>query len=147
VGRASADAGCPTSTPEETAAGWTQWAGSWQGWMNGETGGYVCQREITWAKDSPPYRVAANPLVAGCQQIGSGSNYGQFGISVALPWTAPVYGDANCTTVKPGHWGWDFVYSPSSDPELARPLCIENFGDASLLAQLTEDVWGCHPIY
>jgi hypothetical protein len=52
IGRASADAACPTNTPEETAAGWTQWAGSWEKWMNGQTGGFVCQRDITWAFDN-----------------------------------------------------------------------------------------------
>jgi len=52
VGRASATAPCEESTTTELAAGWTQWAPSWARWVNGSKGGFVCDRQITWAFDS-----------------------------------------------------------------------------------------------
>ncbi len=52
VGRTSADAACERSSTTELAAGWTQWAPSWAKWVNKNTGGFVCNRQITWAYDS-----------------------------------------------------------------------------------------------
>ncbi len=49
VGRASADAPCQKSSTTELAAGWTQWGRSWAKWVNKNTGGFVCDRQITWA--------------------------------------------------------------------------------------------------
>ena len=54
VGRASATAPCEESTTTELAAGWTKWAPSWDTWVNGGNGGFVCNRQITWAFDSVP---------------------------------------------------------------------------------------------
>jgi hypothetical protein len=54
VGRASATAACEKSTTTELAAGWTDWAPSWDTWVNGGNGGFVCNRHITWAFDSVP---------------------------------------------------------------------------------------------
>ncbi len=52
TGRASADATCQKSSTTELAAGWTQWTPSWAKWVNNNTGGFVCNRQITWAFDS-----------------------------------------------------------------------------------------------
>jgi len=52
VGRASATAACEKSTTTELAAGWTDWEPSWGQWVNGGNGGFVCDRQITWAFDS-----------------------------------------------------------------------------------------------
>jgi hypothetical protein len=54
VGRASATAACDKSTVTELAAGWTDWAPSWDTWVNGGNGAFVCNRHITWAYDSVP---------------------------------------------------------------------------------------------
>jgi len=54
VGRASATAACEKSSSTDLAAGWTQWAPSWEQWVNGGKGGFVCNRQITWAYDSTP---------------------------------------------------------------------------------------------
>jgi hypothetical protein len=54
VGRASATAACDKSTVTELAAGWTDWEPSWDTWVNGGKGGFVCNRQITWAFDSVP---------------------------------------------------------------------------------------------
>jgi hypothetical protein len=91
VARAHADAPCPTNTPEESAAGWTEWAPSHATWANDGKGGFVCDRAITWAKDS-----AAAPYY-GCLLVQT-SVYVQFGSSDALPAGAPGFTDATCTT-------------------------------------------------
>jgi hypothetical protein len=62
VGRASATAGCEKSTVTELAQGWTQWAPSWDTWVNGGKGGFVCNRQITWAYDTPPVTCATGGI-------------------------------------------------------------------------------------
>jgi hypothetical protein len=64
VGRASADAPCPANTDEESAAGWSPWAPSYAEWPNGGKGGFVCDRAITWAKDTPPPVADADPTAS-----------------------------------------------------------------------------------
>lgn len=54
IGRASSEASCYTSTTSDLAAGWTNWAPSWEQWANNSKGGFVCNRQITWAYDSAP---------------------------------------------------------------------------------------------
>ena len=54
VGRSSATAPCEKSTTTELAAGWTNWGPSWDTWVNEGKGGFVCNRQITWAFDSVP---------------------------------------------------------------------------------------------
>ena len=54
VGRASETAACEKSTATDLAVGWTDWAPSWEQWVNGGKGGFVCNRQITWAFDSVP---------------------------------------------------------------------------------------------
>jgi len=49
VGRTNADAPCEKSSATESAAGWTKWAPSWEQWANDLRGGFVCNRQITWA--------------------------------------------------------------------------------------------------
>ena len=61
VGRASADAACDASSVADLAAGWSQWAPSWEQWANAGAGGFVCSRQITWARDSAP-AVATSPF-------------------------------------------------------------------------------------
>ena len=51
VGRDSSDAPCEESSTEDLAAGWTSWAPSWAQWPNDSQGGFVCNRQITWAFD------------------------------------------------------------------------------------------------
>jgi len=71
VGRASATAACEKSTVAELAAGWTQWAPSWDTWVNGGNGGFVCNRHITWAYDTPPVSCAAGAGAAGTCVLGA----------------------------------------------------------------------------
>jgi len=71
VGRASATAACEKSTTTELAAGWTQWAPSWAKWVNGGNGGFVCDRQITWAYDTPPVSCATGGGAAGTCVLGA----------------------------------------------------------------------------
>jgi len=71
VGRASETAACEKSTVAELAAGWTQWAPSWEQWVNGGNGGFVCNRHITWAYDTPPVSCAAGAGAAGTCVLGA----------------------------------------------------------------------------
>ena len=71
VGRASATAACEKSTTTELAAGWTDWAPSWDTWVNGGNGGFVCNRHITWAYDTPPVSCAAGAGAANTCVLGA----------------------------------------------------------------------------
>ena len=71
VGRASATAPCEKSTATELAAGWTNWAPSWEQWANDSMGGFVCSRQITWAYDTPPVSCAAGAGAANTCIVGN----------------------------------------------------------------------------
>jgi hypothetical protein len=71
VGRASATAACEESTTTELAQGWTNWAPSWAKWVNGGNGGFVCNRHITWAYDTPPVSCAAGAGAANTCVLGA----------------------------------------------------------------------------
>ena len=86
VGKASAEAPCPTSSGSELAAGWTQWSSSWAMWANEGRGGFVCNREITWAYSETPL----TPSGPGCVLLlaasgGAPDIYLQFGSSNVIP--------------------------------------------------------------
>jgi hypothetical protein len=71
VGRVSATAACEKSTTTELAQGWTDWAPSWDTWVNSGNGGFVCNRHITWAYDTPPVSCAAGAGAAGTCVVGN----------------------------------------------------------------------------
>jgi len=76
VGRASETAACEKSTVAELAAGWTDWAPSWEQWVNGGKGGFVCNRQITWAFDSVPPSSSGSgttPITRSCTTTSGGS--------------------------------------------------------------------------
>jgi len=138
VGRASADAPCPEPTfgtpwqsnwdPDEQP-----WRPSWGQWMNGGTGGFTCDRSITWAR----------PLYPSGQCQGSGSIWFQF----AGGWSYEnVYGtwdhytSSSCTTTTPGA-GYQVVYAPPGFD--ASTLCREAFAITSAPTALGGDVYVC----
>jgi hypothetical protein len=101
VGRASAEAPCPVSTGAELEAGWTQWGPSWAQWGNQGRGGFVCDRQITWAI-SPPF--------PGCQLIAVlsiteslesepfvVSLYGQFGNGLVIAADTYLFSTPDCS--------------------------------------------------
>jgi hypothetical protein len=147
VGRGSADAACPTNTPEETAAGWTQWAGSWEKWMNGQTGGFVCQRDITWAKDSAPPVTSDESRVA-CEAWMTPDLLLKFDGVVALREGTQMYSDVDCTTLSDSYIGYWAVYANTMAD--AQDICDtvdpehspSKLGGAGILGPR---VWACIP--
>ena len=121
VGRVSAEAPGPVSTGPELKAGWTQWGSSWAQWGNRGRGGFVCDRQITWAI-SPPW--------PGCQfafdeSISGGpfeSVYLQFDTRFIIP-AAELNGFDNpgCSGVPFGTGAIDVVFAYSQ--EQAQALC------------------------
>ena len=101
VGKASAETPCPTSTGPELAAGWTQWSSSWAMWANQGRGGFVCNREITWAYSESPL----TPSGPGCVLLLAASRDVpalslQFGSSNVIPYGAEsAFLTADCSGV------------------------------------------------
>jgi hypothetical protein len=132
VGRASETAACEKSTTTELAAGWTQWAPSWAKWVNGSTGGFVCNRQITWAFDSVPPSSSGSgttPISRSCTTTSGGSTpiacaVSTTGTRVFGPGGGIVFSDAG-----PGQpWGryleaapsgWFGTLGVTADPGLA----------------------------
>jgi len=71
TGRTGADAPCQKSSTTEFADGWTQWTPSWAKWVNNNTGGFVCNRHITWAFDSTPASCATGAGAANTCAVGA----------------------------------------------------------------------------
>ena len=123
VGRASAEAPCPVSTGTELEAGWTQWGPSWAQWGNQGRGGFVCDRQITWA-------ITPTPAWPGCQfaydeSVSGGPLepvYLQFGTRALIP-SAELNGFDNpdCSGV-PSESGREYVVFASSQSQ-AQLLC------------------------
>ena len=122
VGRVSAEAPCPVSTGTELEAGWTQWGPSWAQWGNQGGGGFVCDRQITWA-------ITPTSAWPGCQFAYDESydggpfepTYFQFGTRLLIP-GAELNGFDNpdCSGVPFGAGG-DVVFASSQ--ERAQALC------------------------
>jgi hypothetical protein len=74
VGRASATAACEKSTATELAQGWTNWAPSWGQWANDRKGGFVCNRQITWAFDSVPEGELTPAIAPASQSVNATAN-------------------------------------------------------------------------
>ena len=71
VGRTGSTAPCEESSATELAAGWTNWAPSWDTWANNGNGEFVCNRQITWAFDSVP--TSDSGLLSSLCAIGGGA--------------------------------------------------------------------------
>jgi hypothetical protein len=123
AGRASAEVPCPVSTGTELEAGWSQWGPSWAQWSNQGRGGFVCDRQITWA-------ITPTPAWPGCQFADDQrynsdpyeSTYLQFGSRVFIP-AAELNGFDNpdCSGVPFGAGGEDAVFASSQVQ--AQSLC------------------------
>lgn len=149
VARASATDPCPADsfgTPWQS--NWDpaerSWRPSWAQWPNGGTGGFTCDRQITWARTLYPS--------AGCVLYvdGSGSYYANFGGGWSIG-IGPRYTDAACTTLLV--WGsgrtdpidLSFVYAPPGWS--AVDLCWTAFGlgPANIRAAGPNGVFMCRP--
>ena len=133
VGRVSATADCPKSSPDELAAGWSQWGPSWEQWMTGGKGGFVCSRKITWARDKPLYPSAYCEFMSARESV-----YVQFNGGYWLPFNYPVYTSSTCDDMGGGAL-LPLVYAPTGyDPTM---LC-ESIGYPVAL-NLGTNVWAC----
>lgn len=126
VGRASATATCPADdfgTPWQS--NWDpaerSWRPSWSVWPNGGTGGFTCDRQITWARRAFP--------VGHCQ--GAGSTFYQFGggwylDSISNFTALTVYPNSTCTTGTAAGIYEQLVYAPA--PFSPTILCTQATG-------------------
>ena len=145
VGRASATAACPDPTfgtpwQENWDPAERPWRPSWAQWMNSGTGGFTCDRTITWGQTT------SYPS-AGCVAYEDG--YGKY-VDFAGGWwlgTTVRYNDADCTSVyDPGsgpEYPANIVYAPAGFDGPA--LCQAAFGSRVLFpaALGTNGVWAC----
>ena len=99
VGRASAEAPCPVSTGTELEAGWTQWSPSWAQWGNQGKGGFVCDRQITWAYNYPGCQFFADLSIT--ESLGSepivASLYAQFGNGLVIAAGSDLFSSPDCS--------------------------------------------------
>jgi hypothetical protein len=99
VGRASAEAPCPVSTGTELAAGWTQWSPSWAQWGNQGKGGFVCDRQITWAYNYPGCQFFADLSIT--ESLDSEpfivSIYAQFGNELVIAAGSDLFTTPDCS--------------------------------------------------
>lgn len=145
VGRASATATCPADdfgTPWQS--NWDPaerpWRPSWSQWPNGGTGGFTCDRQITWARRAHP--------VGYCQ--GAGSRFYQFGggwylDSLSNFTQLTVYPNSTCTGGAGAGIYEQLVYAPAGfNPEA---LCTEATGfTITSPTSLGGDVYRCRGV-
>ena len=139
VGRASTASTCQESTAADLAAGWTQWSGSWERWVNAGAGGYTCSRSIVWAKDSASSQVGP----AGCTQMYVSLNgmSVNFATSNYLPSGSTVYNEATCDTVA-STTNIGLVYGATQ--AAAQALCRLNEGlDAAHQQTMNLNIYAC----
>jgi hypothetical protein len=116
VGRASADAKCDIPAVAGDAAGWSAWAPSWAQWPNDGKGGWVCERTILWAKDSPP--------PSACTDIYRGIQFVFLDPSGFIPSGSPFYSDPACANYAGDAVGvYGFAYT-SGGQAAAAAICI-----------------------
>lgn len=148
VQRASAEAPCPEPTfgspwqstwnPDERP-----WRPSWAWWPNGGTGGFTCDRMITWARAVYPS--------TGCQLYPDGS-LNTYYVNFAGGWSigsGQRYTDTGCTILynAGGSTGTNpidlsVVYAPPGWNPME--LCLEAFGSAANMRRAgSTDVWSC----
>jgi hypothetical protein len=150
VGKASAEAPCPTSTGAELAAGWTQWSSSWAMWANQGRGGFVCNREITWAYSETTPTPA--PSFPGCvvlsPQVGETvGTYFQFGNSPYIPADSPnsVFFTPDCSgTGVASTSPWAYALNLEEAGALCAPLGAIAATDE--LATADPNLYACFPI-
>lgn len=132
IGRASADAVCPTTSEEEADAGWSEWQASWDQWPNSDAGGFVCSRSNTWLHESTEDGPIDYPKGACVRMVNTWVNFkGGWSLPVGSPW----YNSSSCTK-KTGYTSKVLVYAPAGSA-LATRLCLEAFHIASKVTPTT----------
>ena len=142
VGRATAQAACPTNTAADTEAGWTEWTASWEDWPNHGAGGYVCTRQNTWAQESTGEDGYPS---AGCVPTTTlGGPYLDFLGGWSLPTGTAGFNDRDCANISPEFAQFNLVFAPSG-AEQASALCQHAFGVSNTFRTTTwgPSLYGC----
>lgn len=153
IERAGERAACPKSSGDELASGWSEWAPSWAEWANNGKGGFVCTRDIVWAKSGGPG--SNSPSSGGARALGDWDcvslqqypavHYADLNGSDVIPYLTQMYLRSDCTEPN-GLFAWQGVYVPEGTETEAEALCIEVYGDASQLFHFNGGfAWGCYP--
>lgn len=142
--RADSSDGCPApvdQTPwQPTFTGQEVWTASWAQWPNDGMRGWVCQRELTWARD--PAIAPETPSGPGCVSWMNGffgPYWYDFLGSTYLPAGAPIYGETTCTTAIGGPTLTGTAYA--SDATSALAIC--SIHGYSVVYDRTNGVWSC----
>lgn len=144
IGRASAEATCPKLTADDLATGWTQWDASWKQWPNNNQGGFVCNREITWAFSQPP--VSPFPS-ARC--VPFNLHYLNFEGGYFLDYpdedSLTVWSDSDCTTVSSLETNVLYIYAPAGFDALQLCATVIEINSDWAVARIPDsDVWSCY---
>jgi hypothetical protein len=91
-------------------------------WPNDGQGGFICERSIIWAKDTPPSEATVPSDTTGCVLVTSAAyatndqdNYWFYTGSELLPPTAIGFLDADCTVTNGEPTGaWSLVTADAS---------------------------------
>ena len=141
VDKASAEAPCPTSTGTELAVGWTQWSSSWAMWANQGRGGFVCNREITWAySETTPTPAGPTCVLANTSPF---NVYVNFAGSNKLT-SFQLYSDAGCNSTVLTPFNYTVVYAPSN--VAAKEVCGPSCPSVStpIFAREGSNIWQCN---
>ena len=125
IGRASAQAACPSSSASDTTLGWSAWEPSWETWADEGQGGWTCTRSITWALSTPPPSGEQPP---GCIQIRvSAAWYLDFGSGYFVPRDSEATTSCTPPASLAGITAWAYVYA--TDMTVAETRCKEGLAD------------------
>lgn len=141
VARPSADATCPTTSDAEATAGWTTWSPSWAQWPNDGTGGYVCNRSITWAYAADTASGASVPSV-GCLAYQGGSFSVDLQGGFSFPIGTQTWVGPNCGPTESVHSAYNAVYAPA--PWAPLDLCKLAWPSSTTATFITDpDLYAC----
>jgi hypothetical protein len=157
VGRASSEAPCPGGNADERSQGWSAWTPSYAQWMNGGQGGWVCERSLTWAKDSTESSQSENSSEGGdsddsgdppdvtCLVYIGGSYWVSFasGNPIALP-ASVLYGNSGCTGTAVQLNGVGYIVS-AADAFAAGTLCGDGYVVADVPGSADPRLFFCIP--
>jgi hypothetical protein len=119
---------------QDSFGGQREWTPSWAQWANSGQGGWVCQREIRWA------RSASSPGI--CALVDK-SDWALFGPDRIFPAGTDFFTDSSCTSQSPGSASvLPFVYAATRGE--ADVLC-NSLGGLSVddLPWGDPNVWSC----
>jgi hypothetical protein len=151
--RSSQDAPCVPPADEspwqDSFTGQREWAPSWAQWANDGHGGWVCQRYVVWAQDTPPAGcVLAQDNWLAIPGFDPRYFYLLFGSPPVLPAGTYAYADGFCSVPSLFYARYDSVIATNEAD--AQALC-----DATLAGSVATNasafggdprLWTCQPV-